>query len=300
MDELLITRNAAELIRNESLKCTVETGGRIFGYPQSKIISKATSPGPNAEKNPASFTDDVSFQKEESEAILKESNGKCKQLGSWHRHPGRFNRPSSGDQQQAREIANDFQGVCSFIALITNVIAKGFKKVVSINAYVFNNKSQSLEHSPITLVDDKDARVIKAQESEPLLLTTRETSFFQDSSFRFHTSLVGKDRLAQEHKELVAADCNVEVQRTKNDDRICLVIAFSEIRLRVLLPIEYPLSPPKVFFEREGRTQEIVTLSLLHWSSDQTLLNVVEDSFQVLDNSHGRLLCLPNLGAVSC
>ncbi len=277
-----ITKCAAAVLREESLRCNLETGGLVCGYPRGRVIDSATQPGPKAVKRACSFSADLEFQKRAMEVIIRESAGRAKQMGTWHRHPGLMSCPSSGDQDQARQIANDFAqdpSACQLVVIITNVRGRRPKRQVLVHAFVYDPDAMQLLPARVALVPDDAPVVLDARKDEPPAPTVREADFFNDLDFRFQETRLGSQRLALEVAELRAEGLNVDAGQRRDDGRVVLVLsAPNDKRCVVIPPREYPLNPPRLFDLPGGREFDGANcVSIRYWSSDRRMLDIVRD-----------------------
>ncbi len=280
MEVISITKCAASVLRDESLRGDLETGGLVFGYPRGRVIDSATRPGPKAVKRACSFSADLEFQKRAMEAINRESAGRAKQMGMWHRHLGLMSHPSSGDQNQARQIANDFAqdpSACQLIVIITNVRGHRPKRQVLVHAYVYDPDATLLVPARVALVPDDAPVVLEARRREPPTLGVREADFFNDLEFRFQQTRQGSRRLAMEVAELRAEGLHVDARQRQDDGRMVLVLSVPDgKRCVVIPPREYPLNPPRLFELPSGREFDgSDCTSIRHWSSDRKILDIV-------------------------
>lgn len=277
-ETIYITRRAARTLRDESWKCDVETGGSLSGYRRRRVVDLATGPGPKAMKRACMFSADVEYQQQALEEATRQSNGRARLVGYWHRHPGNMGHPSSGDQAQAREIADGFSKgdeACNLVAVITTVKREARK--VAVHTYVFNPRSQKLEPAKTVFVSDDDPIVARAREAESCVLATRKSDLFNELGFRFHETLMGKERLRSEVEALEAHGFGVSVSKRKRDARALIVVECPNgKKLIVVPPIEYPLNPPRVFELPHGNEWLgsfcPVTLS---WNSDRRIIDLL-------------------------
>lgn len=277
---------AAQILSRESVRCQVETGGTLFGYRHGRVIAVATGPGPKALKQACKFSADVEFQQQALERITAKTNGRCKLMGYWHRHPGNMGHPSPGDQAQAREIAADFSnnnGACNLVAIITTVDLT--RRKVLLHTFVFNPSSNKLEKARISILSNDSPILSKARKAEPSVITTRKADLFNEPNFRFHETLMGEKRIRSEVKELEAHGFHVSVSKRKEDNRALMVVqAPNGSRLIVVPPIEYPLNPPRVFELPHGNEWHgSFCPSTLHWNSDRRIVDLLRTEFK--DNS---------------
>lgn len=277
-ETIYISMRAAQILSRESARCQVETGGTLFGYRHGRVIDLATGPGPKALMQTCKFSADVEFQKQALDRITRKTNGRCKLMGYWHRHPGDMGHPSSGDQAQARKIADDFSndnGACSLVAIITTVDLA--RRKVRLHTFVFNPKTNLLEQARIAVVADNDSVVVNARRAEPALLGVRKADLFNERDFRFHETLMGQERFRSEVKELEAHGFQVNINKRKEDGRaLIVVVAPSNKQLIIVPPIEYPLNPPCIFELPHGNEWcGSLSPATLHWNSDRRIIDIL-------------------------
>lgn len=105
---VFILRQAMDVIRRESLKFDIETGGILIGSRSNDgaiLVTHATPPGPEALHNEVFFKRDVVFQQAALNKIYRRYG--VQYLGEWHKHPRNLPVPSGGDFQGVRELLDD-------------------------------------------------------------------------------------------------------------------------------------------------------------------------------------------------
>ena len=109
------------------------------------------------------------------------------------------------------------------------------------------------------------------------MLVVRKASLFNDPAFRFHETVMGRDRLGAEIDELHAEGFPVQVMKRKRDARLLLAITVpDQPRLVVIPPVEYPINPPRVFeLPDRGEWDASRCAPILHWNSDRRIVEIV-------------------------
>ncbi|MBS1511079.1 MAG: Mov34/MPN/PAD-1 family protein [Bacteroidetes bacterium] len=105
---------------------TIETGGVLVGYIENDIIyiAKASSPGPNAIHDIASFQADANYVDMFIDMESANSAGRYQYIGEWHTHPQIEPTPSDTDLISLKEIAD----TSTDFALVFIIGAIDFKK----------------------------------------------------------------------------------------------------------------------------------------------------------------------------
>lgn len=105
---VLILSQALDVIRRESLKFDVETGGILLGSKTREgtiLVTHATPPGPNAVHNAVYFKRDVQYQQKILDGLHLRYG--TEYLGEWHKHPRTLPVPSEGDRHGVIDLLND-------------------------------------------------------------------------------------------------------------------------------------------------------------------------------------------------
>ena len=274
---LRITKNAYEIIKEESLRCETETGGLLIGTLQVPIVIRATKAGDLAKKNYVSYTNDKNYDSRILEKTIQEFNGKVKNIGRWHKHPDNMFYPSSGDLATARNIAKRSEQEGDkrpVFFMITNVI----KGTVKLYCYVLNNNKTFVKVG-IEVIENNAQEVEETLRAEPVIIQPKEMDFWHDSDFQFYLTKNGYERLKFEYEELVSNGYGVKVYAKK---KVYMVIEKVNEKILCLPPPEYPLNPPRFF--RDGVEIEY---SMRIWNSTFRILDILE-YLNNLKNQEGR------------
>jgi integrative and conjugative element protein (TIGR02256 family) len=240
MYRLRIIRSAFEAIRKESLAHAQETGGLLIGTLKDPVVLKASGAGINAKATVISYTNDTLHDNQILKKAIEESNGKCKLIGFWHKHPTGCSHPSLGDLRQAQQIVkrNECDGdMRPVFFIITNV-----NEDVQLFGYSLSPGQKNFEQVAIEVINNDLEEVEKALRNESVIIQPKEMDFWKDN-FQFYLTPNGYKRLKKEVDVLRQAGYGVNVYARK---QLCLKINKKETIL-CYLPPEYPLNPPRFF-----------------------------------------------------
>lgn len=143
-----------ELARIESECLThadTETGGALPGraIDDAIVIPFTIAAGPNALRAVARFSPDSAWQQTVLDYLYARFG--VDYQGDWHRHPGRFDRPSDHDLATARRIVTDPSWNKASAVFPIAVIDGGH---VRMRAYLMRRETEEFEEIPINIVPD--------------------------------------------------------------------------------------------------------------------------------------------------
>ena len=86
-----------------------ETGGMLLGYWQGQevVISKASKPGPAAQRGSTWFRPDHGWDTEHIAKVYASSGRTITYLGDWHTHPGATPTPSRTDRKTMKAVRRE-------------------------------------------------------------------------------------------------------------------------------------------------------------------------------------------------
>jgi integrative and conjugative element protein (TIGR02256 family) len=133
-----------------------ETGGILVGRKVAGdfVVPFVVGGGPGAERSWGGFAPDSAWQQEFLDFLFKRFD--LDYLGDFHRHPGRFDRPSRTDWQTARKIVIDETWGTPEALFPIAVVEEGR---VRIRAYVMSRGAKNFVEIPIEVVPDSDPRM---------------------------------------------------------------------------------------------------------------------------------------------
>jgi integrative and conjugative element protein (TIGR02256 family) len=168
---LVLTRQVFSVIEQECRSHPhVETGGILVGgySPEDIVAVFAIGSGPSANRTPSRFAPDVAWQQKILDNYFERYG--LNYVGSFHRHPRNFNRPSIIDHRTAIQILNDPDWA---VQQIVFPIILPEDHTVVIYPYYISSRRPEFELMPTALLPDddplinsiKDRRKEKCQES---------------------------------------------------------------------------------------------------------------------------------------
>ena len=240
MKNLKITESAYKVIKEESLKYKTETGGLLIGTLKRPIVIKTSQAGPQAQVSNISYANDTEYDNQILQQAIKESKGKLKLIGYWHKHIIGLIHPSPGDFDQACEIVkrNEREGDNRPVYfIITNV-----KEEVELYCYSLTPNQKDFSQLMIEIISDNAKEVEEAMQIEPIVIQPQEMDYWK-GNFQFYMTKYGYDRLKQEINSLVQLGYKVRVYAT---EQLCIKLEKDETIL-CYTPPEYPLNPPRFF-----------------------------------------------------
>lgn len=180
--ELKTIRTEVESLGRQS----VETGGVLLGryLPGDKVVVyEATKPGQNADHHQAEFAPDVDHGQDRLDRLRQEWD--VHWIGTWHKHPGDLNTPSSGDIAQMRDFVDDQDTLDRITAIIATVEPSGR---IRVNSFHMGSKKR-VAKTGIENVDKSDPMVQslafgdesdrQSSRTETPAQTTRDTNLDQ-------------------------------------------------------------------------------------------------------------------------
>lgn len=262
---LLIAESALRSIKQEALRFpSVETGGILIGKDLGQqdgvrkvLLAAATGPGPGSYHQAAEFSPNTAYQQEILDWFLARPD--TKYLGSWHKHPARLVRPSSGDLRQAKEIlADPDYGVTELIVPIVTV-SQG---KVSVIPYYLTRGMTHFAELDWELVPD-DALVVR--------------EFWGPKWFETEA---GQTRIWRDRHSLLTNGAS-EVKGYVIDGEFCYYVTMeTPVRcpggdlcqeLVFLCGRNYPYSPPLVYLLNEERQHPTNLSALRYWTPKRLL-----------------------------
>ncbi|MDM7913880.1 MAG: Mov34/MPN/PAD-1 family protein [Candidatus Eisenbacteria bacterium] len=154
---LVLSERAYSMVRADCLKhAQTETGGLLLGRKLGAdfVVPFTVSAGPEADRSLAGFAPDSGFQQAHLDFLF--TRFAVDYLGDWHRHPGRYDRPSAHDRKTARHIVTDPEW-SKPEAVFPIAIIRG--DVVTVRAYLMRRDQEDFEELPLEVVPDKDRRI---------------------------------------------------------------------------------------------------------------------------------------------
>lgn len=133
-----------------------ETGGVLPGriLDGAFVVPFSIAAGPAAKQSSVRFSPDFEWQQIFLDFLFDRFG--VDYLGDWHRHPGRFDRPSAHDLRTARHIVTDpkwnVRQAVFPIAVIEDT-------KVRIRAYLMRRETLDFEEIPLEIVPDTDLRM---------------------------------------------------------------------------------------------------------------------------------------------
>jgi integrative and conjugative element protein (TIGR02256 family) len=154
---LVIAERAYRAVMDECLAHREsETGGILVGRKVAGdfVVPFVVGGGPGAERSWGGFAPDSAWQQEFLDFLFKRFD--LDYLGDFHRHPGRFDRPSRTDWKTARRIVSDVAWGKPEALFPIAVIEKDR---VRIRAYVMTRRAKNFVEVPIEIVPDSNPRM---------------------------------------------------------------------------------------------------------------------------------------------
>lgn len=256
----------------------VETGGVLVGFSSPNIVVVgAGGPGKDSIREITRFSNDP----KEDYRILREfrkTNGYgVVVVGGYHLHPGSMKWTSSIDLEQALEILKKFN---DDTPLLVGIFIQP-SSTPELFLYVISRSKPAFELVEYQVVSDDDDVVLEARRSTPSVLEIPEqVDFWNQESFQSVESVVGRERLKQDLKELKEVDWQAVLGRSRHSGACFVSAKRDRFEFKAVLPCEYPLNPPKLFL-MDG-TQFFDLHSLSQWSSSSSLLDVFTECYSIV------------------
>jgi len=149
---LVLAEWAFSGIEEECLRhLPTETGEVLVGraIDDSIVVPFTIAAGPKARRAVARFSPDWAWQQTILDYLFARFGVDF--VGDWHRHPGRFDRPSGQDLATARRIVTDVSWNKPSAVFPIAIIDGGW---VRLRAYLMRRETQEFKEIPITVVPD--------------------------------------------------------------------------------------------------------------------------------------------------
>ncbi len=254
--EVRVRASVIDAMHAEAHRHAGETGGILVG-PEPRHVTELIPSGPDARRSGASYELDV----EHLQPLLRNAEDRgLAFLGIWHSHPEGFNELSATDRTAARSILRDPDWNVTELLLPLSVRrGKGFE-------------------TSFFLADGDDAtirslRLILSSGTKLCAATTEGPWAFAGS---FADTPYGKARLCDDKAQLEAAGWKVTA---KHGQSFLLVVERADVTLYLLLPREYPFSPPDVLRTESERVAVVDARKipeLAAWSSRRSLVEIAD------------------------
>jgi integrative and conjugative element protein (TIGR02256 family) len=159
IDRLVLAQRARAQIDAEVLAHPkVETGGLLPGQVigDAMVVPFTIAAGAKAVREPVRYSPDVSFQ----QLLLDHAfaNFGCVFGGAWHRHPGRFDVPSSFDHRTAQHIVTDPDWDIEQAVFPIAVVRNG---KVCLRAFLMHRDARRFVEVPIEVVPNNDPHILE-------------------------------------------------------------------------------------------------------------------------------------------
>lgn len=155
--QLILTKKAYRSIVEECASFPeVETGGILIGkrLHENLVIPFALGSGPKAKRSWTRYSPDFEWQQEALDKLF--GRYLVNYVGSFHRHPGSFCRPSSIDRKTAREIISSPDWNVPE-AIFPIIIIKGGR--IKLFPYYLSRDSKDFQPIPWQIVSHKNQLV---------------------------------------------------------------------------------------------------------------------------------------------
>lgn len=169
MDYVLIDPDVIKTIQSDTARCPYsECAGLLLGAWRNETeptrIVRSYGDGPSSESTVSSVSPDVNYFNKLIRAAEKDG---LEFLGEWHKHPGSFSYPSSGDVSTIEEIMK-LNNLQMYVAMIIT----GFGEQIEIHPYLFKlvasydkilHRTQSLptKHSSLEMTTPHETELRK-------------------------------------------------------------------------------------------------------------------------------------------
>lgn len=289
MKQVLITFSASRSVIKQSRLCDVETGGVLAGTTKPLTIVAAGSPGVNSIHQATRFTSDPEADKACLTEAIRQYGESIVPVGWWHKHPSGFKEPSSGDCNQAQQLAKEYGDRQPVLMGIVNQQPKLIRHKTTLYLYSIDTSGNLVEHD-WKLVSSKNEQLLNAVRKAPVVPETRPSNYWTEIDFQFYLNPIGRVRIKQELENLRKAGWEVEVNRSKHNQLLILNITKSKRKLRFVLPPEFPLNPPTVLTANGRPFLKLETLS--QWNSQCGLLDAATEGARIMRCSRCSKQCI--------
>lgn len=240
----------------------LETGGIGLGRVPGELLEIVPS-GPQAMRRSGTFGLDPDF--------LNERLGEARRRGLgwtavWHVHPEGCPGPSSMDEEAARALLRDPETGLSETLLLPISMRSGPGSIET-RFWIAEGPDADLHLVSPVIVSDAGHAMRASVDERQLLLDTLLTTK-RDARIRMDVEALQKIGFVAAYKKHAR-------------ERYFLRVTKGKVTLILILPPEYPLSPPDVFVEEEKTARPILPRelpSLTSWSSLRALAGVVRDA----------------------
>lgn len=268
---LLITSSAAQDIMTAARQCDVETGGILAGLPHAMVVVAAGKPGPGSVQAPTQFTSDPAEDKHCLYQAKEQLGRAITAVGWWHKHPGKFSRPSSPDVSQAHCLALEYgDGIPVLVGIVNR--ERSPTRTKTFLAMYGVDRDGTLKTVPWEQVNDNHPSIQEALRKAPCQPEVCSEGYWDRDDFVFYQNPVGRKRITQELAQLKQAGWSVTTSRRKQDRLLMITAVRSDIKSTLILPPEYPLNPPLIYQHNKPVYPEI----LCRWSSLYSLHAILD------------------------
>jgi hypothetical protein len=256
-DKVYLTRSAYRLIEEEARRGSQaglenETGGILIGRRLDQanrielLILAATGPGEQAYHHPVEFNPDVEYVNRKLQEYHS-SHPRTDYIGTWHKHPSRYQTFSSGDVATAHAL---FRDPDYRMEEIINPIVWVEHGQFTIRYYYMSRQMArrgepfvEINASRVTIIDDNHALV--QQELAPT--RSRPTGPLAVEG-------ANNERISQEYRQLTQRGYQTKIRQQGEE-------YFFEVRherhpdvlIYLVAPAGFPQIPPTLIVERNGQ-----------------------------------------------
>ena len=266
-----------------------ETGGIVVGFSRFPFITHSISSTPDADRSAASYfqnNQDVDYL---NNALSQLENKGLDFKGYYHKHPGSYDELSRTDLDTAMEVLKDNFATTEgkMLMILVN----------ELSAYDSMPKNKNIVQEDFLIrfylvaISSKDSEEIDCREVkykvlpdiEPMLFSflkhankekakaelkkENQVLSFWDRDWHFSKAGYGKERINTDIDEIKAMGCKVEF-KSIDKNTACYEITADEKKIIMLLPREYPITPPRIVILKNNKQKEITNIELLRrWSS---------------------------------
>jgi hypothetical protein len=272
------------------------TGGLLLGHRYVRndvellVITRSTTRVPDERLDDESCPDHPRFTIADVGRAL-EKTGEGTFLGRWHAHLDGLNRPSGQDFQWARGFLSD---ASAGMECILHPIVVYAASEVTFHPYVATLETGSFQKVPWQSATADEIERIKQDRPPPVTREKEaEVGIFSLNKTR---------ELFREEGVKVASLPSVIHSEVRDDGSHAILeveMGLGEKRAVVHLSGDpwYPLHPPALRVQVEGRARKVSSQVLTDWTSMCTLYDVVKDTADVLDRlERGDTLAPPPVG----
>lgn len=286
-NNVLITYNAAKAIVSDSRNFDEdETGGILVGTLGGPIaIVDAGTSGKNSVHHSVRFTSDPVADKQCLEDAKRRHGNRIMTAGWWHKHPSGFDRPSSGDCMQVRQLSRQYgDGKPVLMGIVTRQ-RRVLRPKLNLRIYSLSDAGSLIEHD-WKIVKETDKTLQEAINRCEAVLETKKSTFWDDPGFMFYLNPVGRERIIQERNQLKEAGWQIVTGQRKQDKAFTMDLSDGTDNLRFVFPPEFPLNPPAVYIDKVRRLTGLHALT--EWNSLTSLIAVVQEVKYVLNSTFAK------------